>query len=106
MSRITRHFDHAQWADFVRNQLPPDQHAEMVDHLQSGCSKCKNTKELLDRFAAVSKNEQAYAIPEGLERSVKAILALDRPEIALFRRILGNSLFDSYNDPLPVGIRA
>lgn len=107
MTRIVRHFDRAEWADFVRNQSPPDQRSEMLAHLQSGCSKCKNIKELLDRFATICRSEEVYSVPEAVERSVKAMFALHRqPQVSLFKRMLGSCVFNSSNDPQPVGIRA
>jgi len=107
MSRVARHFDRSEWADFVRSQGSPEQRQAMVSHLQSGCSKCKNIKELLERFAVICKSETAYRVPADVERSVKAFFALNRqPKVPLFQRIMGNSLYDSCNDPVPVGLRA
>lgn len=107
MSRVARHFDRAEWADFVRSQGSPEQRQAMVSHLQSGCSKCKNIKELLERFAVICRSETAYCVPSDVERSVKAFFALNRqPKVPLFQRIMGNSLYDSCNDSVPVGLRA
>src|SRR5205814_6263154 len=79
----------------------------MFSHLQSGCSQCNNVKELLERFAVICKSETAYRVPADVERSVKAFFAINRqPKVSLFQRILGNSLYDSCNDPVPVGLRA
>lgn len=107
MTQSTRHFDHAEWVDFVRDQSPSDQRREMLAHLQSGCSKCNKIKDLLDKFAAVCRSEEAYIVPEAAERSVKAIIfSLNRPPaVSIFQRMFGDCLFDSCNDPLPVGIR-
>lgn len=106
MPQGSRHFDRAEWADFVRNQCSPLQHQEMFSHLQAGCSKCKNIKELLERFAMICKSETAYGVPEAVERSVKAFFALNRqPQVSLFRRVLGDRSYDSWEAPLPVGLR-
>jgi len=79
----------------------------MLAHLQSGCSKCKNIKGLVSRFAEICKNEEAYEVPDGVERSAKAIFGWSRqPEVSLLHRMFGDCLFDSCNDPQPIGIRA
>ena len=107
MIRAAAHFDRSQWADFVRNQVSPEQRQAMLSHLQSGCSRCNNTKDLLERFATICKCETAYRIPVDVERSVKAFFALNRqPKVSFLQRILGSSLYDSYDDPQPVGLRA
>jgi len=107
MIPVARHFDRSEWADFVRNQRSPEQRQAMFSHLQSCCSKCKNTKELLERFAVICKGETAYRVPADVERSVKAFFTLNRqPKVSLFQRVVGNSLYDSSNNPLPVGLRA
>jgi hypothetical protein len=107
MTRVSHHFDRAEWADFVRNQVSPPQHQAMLSHLQSGCSKCRNIKELLERFAIICKSETTYGVPEAVERSVKAFFALNRqPRVSLFQRILGDLSYDSLDDPQPVGLRA
>lgn len=107
MNRTAAHFDRSQWAEFVRNQVSPEQRQLMFFHLQSGCSKCNNTKDLLERFATICKSEVVYRIPVDVERSVKAFFALSRqPKVSLLQRILGNSFYDSYDDPQPVGLRA
>lgn len=107
MTPAVRHFDRSEWADFVRNQGSPEQRQAMISHLQSGCSKCKNIKELLERFAVICKSEASYRVPADVERSVKAFFALNKPlKVSLFQRILGSSLYDSFDDPLPAGLRA
>jgi hypothetical protein len=107
MTRVSHHFDRAEWANFVRNQVSPQQYQAMLSHLQSGCSKCRNIKELLERFAIICKSETAYGVPEAVERSVKAFFALNRqPRVSLFQRILGDLSYDSLDDPQPVGLRA
>jgi hypothetical protein len=107
MRQSSRHFDRSEWADFVRNQCSPVQFQEMLSHLQDGCSKCKNIKELLERFAIICKSETAYEVPESVERSVKAFFALNRkPHVSLFQRILGDRSYDSWDAPLPAGLRA
>ncbi len=107
MIRAAAHFDRSQWAEFVRNQVSPEQRQAMLSHLQSGCSKCNNIKDLLERFATICKSEAVYRIPVDVERSVKAFFALNRqPKVSLLQRILGSSLYDSYGDPQPVGLRA
>jgi hypothetical protein len=106
MTRVVRHFDVSEWTDFVRNLTSLDQREMMQTHLQAGCVKCNNTKDLLERFAAICEAEAAYQVPDSVERSVKAFFALNRqPQVSLLKSILGMCTYDSVNDPQPVGIR-
>ena len=106
MTETARHFDITQWADYVRNTVPSEQREQMLAHLQGGCSKCDKVRELLSRFAIVCKREAAYQIPRRAEQQVKAMVGLAKaPRLSTLQRIWGSLIYDSLNDPQPVGVR-
>jgi hypothetical protein len=106
MIKGTRHFDIPDWVDYVRKQVTPMQSEEMQAHLSSGCQKCKKVAEQLSKFAQICSGENAFTVPEHVERSVKAFFALNRqPQSSLLQRIVGSLLYDSVNDPQPAGVR-
>ena len=106
MFNTARHFDIADWVDYVREQVAPVQYSEMLGHLQSGCTKCRKVVDQLSKFAAICAGEEAYCVPEHLERSVKAFFALHKqPQVSLLKRVIGNLMYDSLNDPQPAGVR-
>jgi len=100
-----RHFDITEWADYVRNVAPAEQHEQMLAHLL-GCSKCEKIQSLLSRFAGVCLREVKLEIPRLAEQQVKALVGLARaPRRSTLARLLGNLVYDSLNDPQPVGVR-
>ena len=105
MTETARHFDITQWADYVRNTVPNEQREQMLAHLQ-GCSKCDKVRGVLSRFAIVCKREAAYQIPRRAEQQVKAMVGLAKaPRLSTLQRIWGSLVYDSLNDPQPVGVR-
>ena len=106
MSRPVRHFDIPEWVDFVRSQASPDLQEAMKAHLESGCLKCRNTERQLARFAVICAGETAYHVPEGVERNVRAFFSLHKqPKVSALQRVLAKLVYDSSNDPQPVGVR-
>jgi len=106
MTETARHFDITQWADYVRNAVPNEQREQMLAHLQGGCSKCDKVRGVLSRFAIICKREAAYQIPRRAEQQVKAMVGLAKaPRLSTLQRIWGSLVYDSLNDPQPVGVR-
>jgi hypothetical protein len=106
MTETARHFDITQWADYVRNAVPNEQREQMLAHLQGGCSKCDKVRGVLSRFAIICKREAAYQIPRRTEQQVKAMVGLAKaPRLSTLQRIWGSLVYDSLNDPQPVGVR-
>lgn len=106
MSKAVHHFEVAEWADYVRHQVSPEQSGEMLGHLQSGCTRCQRVEEQLSRLVVVCARERALQVPQHAERSVKAMFALNRqPRVSAVRRILATLVYDSLNDPQPAGVR-
>ena len=106
MTEAVRHFDITEWADYVRNTDTPDQHKFMQAHLQAGCSRCERIKALLSKFAAVCSREASYQIPRAAEQQVKAMIGLAKaPRRSALQRLWATLVYDSVNDPQPVGVR-
>src|SRR5882672_514317 len=106
MTEAVRHFDITEWADYARNTISGEQQALMQSHLQSGCTKCAKTKGLLTKFAAICSREASYQIPRAAEQQVKAMLGLAQaPRRSALQRLWASLVYDSLNDPQPVGVR-
>ena len=106
MTEAVRHFDITEWADYVRNAVPADQQTLMHSHLQGGCTKCEKIKGLLTKFAAICSREASYQIPRAAEQQVKAMLGLAKaPRRSALQRLWASLVYDSLNDPQPVGVR-
>ncbi len=106
MTEAVRHFDITEWADYVRNTVSDDRHKLMQAHLQGSCSKCERVKGLLSKFAAICSREASYEIPRFAEQQVKALIGLARgPRRSALQRVWASLVYDSVNDPQPVGVR-
>jgi hypothetical protein len=106
MTENASHFDVTEWADFVRDAVSPERQERMLAHLQQGCSKCERIKGVLQKFAAICKREAAYEVPRFTEQQVKALMGLAKaPRPSAFQRIWASLVYDSVNDPQPVGVR-
>jgi hypothetical protein len=101
-----RHFDITEWADYVRNIVSAEQHEQMLAHLRFGCSKCEKLQAVLARFAGICLREAQYEVPRLAEMQVKALVGLAQtPRRSALQRLLGSLVYDSLNDPQPVGVR-
>lgn len=101
-----RHFDIADWTDYVRELVDAPARQAMRDHLASGCARCGRTVSALERVANLAREEIRQPVPEYAMRSVKALSALHLPERAPKLVSLALQLaFDSFLEPAPAGTR-
>jgi len=101
-----RHFDITEWADYVRNVVSAEQHEQMLAHLRAGCAKCEKVRSVLSRFAVICAREAAFEIPRVAEQQVKALIGLAKaPRPTALQRLWASLVYDSLNDPQPVGVR-
>jgi hypothetical protein len=106
MTETVRHFDITEWADYARNAVPNERHERMLSHLQNGCSKCERVQGLLSKFAVICKREASYEIPRFAEHQAKAMMGLVKaPRSSTLQRLWASLVYDSLNDPQPVGVR-
>ena len=106
MTEIASHFDITEWADYVRNAVPNERQERMLAHLQYGCSKCERIKGVMSKFALICKREANYEVPRLAEQQVKALMGLAKaPRVSTLQRIWASLVYDSLNDPQPLGVR-
>ncbi|MGH9629352.1 MAG: hypothetical protein ACRD7E_13615 [Bryobacteraceae bacterium] len=106
MSEFEDHFGDDEWINFVRQLAPPLRLAEMQRHLDNGCEQCRIVWGIWSRVRDTAVRETGYEAPEDAVRSIKAAFAV-RKRLPLFSRLaeLASLVFDSWREPLPVGIR-
>ena len=104
------HFSERPWADFVRGISGPEISNDIRTHLAADCSKCKTALDAWSRVRRLASAEAAYAPPENLVRLVKLGFAskpADRPLAWIpVNWTVANLVFDSFAQPLPVGVRS
>jgi hypothetical protein len=100
------HFSDWQWTDFVRGLVGAAPRMAMEEHLSSGCRRCERFVSTLRGVAATAHADASYDPPEYAIRYAKAIFSLNQPEKFSFPRMVARLVHDSFNAPLPAGIRS
>jgi hypothetical protein len=98
------HFTVWEWLDFFRGASDSTRTARhrMQDHLSSGCKRCNGFVRVLRGFAERASIEAGFEPPAGIVRRAEAILPRRRPGTTT----LGRLVYDSFQQPLPAGMRA
>jgi hypothetical protein len=105
MSDFTTHFDDDAWIAFVRGRLPAPEQQAMGAHLENGCAECRQTHETWQRFEKIV-NESGDEGGDSATRVVKAAFTLRRRiPFRAGQSLTAERVFDSFVDPLPIGIR-
>src|SRR5713101_6306137 len=99
-----KHFELAEWTDFVRGLIEKSARLPLEHHLVSGCRKCRHTADLLRKLVIAARNDSQ--VPDYALRCARAIFLLQQPEnIQILPRIPARLLYDSFREPLPAGLR-
>lgn len=101
-----KHFQEEQWLDFVRGLCSKPERTAMEEHLSS-CAECAPVVKTLRKLQKATAADATYRVPEYVLHSARAIFALQRPEkVRLLPRLLAKLVFDSFQEPLAVGVRS
>src|SRR6266700_3526871 len=99
-----QHFSEQAWADFLRGISESEMKESIESHLARGCSDCRATSDVLSQMQTMVSNEASYTPPESIVRMVKQeFAATNSPKQ---ESVLASLLFDTFAQPLPVGIRS
>jgi hypothetical protein len=98
-----KHYRTEEWVDFVMNQAPQNQTAEMQKHLDAGCKKCSEMASLWNRVGQIANREVALDPPASAVRHVRQAFSV----LASSNRMQVPTLtFDSLWSPALAGVRA
>src|SRR5437899_9280506 len=101
-----KHFELAEWTDFVRGLVEKSARLPLEHHLASGCRKCRHTADLLRKLVTAARNHSQVQVPDYALRCARAIFFLQQPEkVQILPRIPARLLYDSFREPLPAGLR-
>lgn len=106
MSDVEKHFGEEAWLSFALRAASADQEAQMQAHLNSGCAECAKIYRLWNLVAETAAREALYEPPRDVVQAVKAVFPFVQklpilPRLAQSARMI----FDSFREPLPVGVR-
>jgi len=101
-----KHFELAEWTDFVRGLVEKSARLPLEHHLASGCRKCRHIADLLRKLVIAARNDSQVQVPDYALRCARAIFLLQQPEkVEILPRIPARLLYDSFREPLPAGLR-
>jgi len=101
-----KHFELAEWTDFVRGLIEKSARLPLKHHLASGCRKCRHTADLLRKLVIAAHSDSQVQVPDYALRCARAIFLLQQPEkVQILPRIPARLLYDSFREPLPAGLR-
>ena len=101
-----KHFELAEWTDFVRGLVEKSARLPLEHHLASGCRKCRHTADLLRKLVIAARSDSQVQVPDYALRCARAIFFLQQPEkVQILPRIPARLLYDSFREPLPAGLR-
>lgn len=101
------HYEFGEWADFARAVAGSKARKKIEAHLDSGCEECGKLAEFFTKVAQRAASDQAYEIPHYALRNIRAIYALRQPqEVRLLPRTVARLVYDSFREPLLVGVRS
>lgn len=99
------HFSEQSWVDLARGINRPEPGENIRAHIAAGCSSCKTAHDSWSRITRFAANEEDYTPPDNLVRLVKlGIAGKVVPELRQWT--LAKLVFDSFAQPLPVGVRS
>ena len=75
-----KHFELAEWTDFVRGLIEKSARLPLEHHLASGCRKCRHTADLLRKLVTAARNDSQVQVPDYALRCARAIFFLQQPE--------------------------
>jgi hypothetical protein len=103
------HFSDEIWTDWARGIATPDVSAEIRDHVASGCDPCRSVLATWQGVAELAGRELAYEPPERVVRNAIALFednAPRQPSVLAQGARLAELVFDSFQSPLPAGVRS
>jgi hypothetical protein len=104
---VTKHLTETEAADLARDVAAPGSRRWMERHLAEGCARCRRAVMLFQRVAETARADASWDVPaDVIERAVD-IFSLRPVQVTRpVHRLLARLVFDSFREPLPVGVRS
>jgi len=101
-----KHYGISQWVDFARGLVPEAVGGEMRDHLDEGCSECRELANFCQKLHDVSSLAASHPVPDWVVRSAKAIFPVHaQPRRKRSFAVPYQLIYDSFLLPATVGLR-
>jgi hypothetical protein len=98
-----KHFTSEEGIDFVNKVMPATKHAEMQQHLNSGCKQCAKVVTTWQEIRQAAAREKDYQPSAGLLQIAKAAFAAAGMESEMGGL---KTIFDSFLQPAAAGVRS
>src|SRR5262245_56434919 len=101
-----KHYGIAQWVDFARGLVTPEDAADMRNHV-STCAECRDLADYCSNLARVCTGMESGDVPDDVIRKALSVFPVrfqERPKRSL--RIAAELIYDSLLVPAPAGLRS
>ncbi len=108
--KMNQHFESAEWVDYARGLVEPEQKEEMERHVDAGCDSCGRAKSLFRIVTSAATAE--YSPPADVSARAKSIFRRPRPEspneavTGSVGTLIAQLILDTSREPLPAGLRS
>ncbi len=101
----SKHFKESVYAQYVVGCLVRKEREEFEAHLKAGCQSCELSLNWYRSLSMALQQDQAFEPPESSVKSVLNAFRLRKPETVNLVSMVAKVLFDSFAQPLMVGVR-
>src|SRR2546427_12911263 len=74
-----KHFELAEWTDFVRGLIEKSARLPLEHHLASGCRKCRHTADLLRKLVIAAHSDSQVQVPDSALPRPRALFLPPQP---------------------------
>jgi len=104
---VTKHLSATDAADLARDVAAPQTRRWMERHMATGCARCERLVALFRRVSEMGRADLRFEPPAEVLDKARDIFAIRPREVERpFRRLVPRLVFDSFREPLPVGMRS
>jgi hypothetical protein len=101
-----RHYNEAEWVDYVRGLGSPSWRAGVAAHLRSGCDTCCAAHSAIVKIAGAVVGQWALTPPDTVLRRAQAIFTEFRPDhVCDLPALPARLVHDSVRQAVPAGVR-
>lgn len=100
-----KHFIEEVFAQFVAGCLVGKEREKFEAHLRKGCESCEESVRWYRGLSIMLQRDRGFEPPEASVRGVVNAFRLQKSKVMDLVCTVADKLFDSFRDPLPVGVR-
>ena len=94
-----------EWSDYARGLVDDPKASRMREHA-AGCVACSRAVESFSLVMQTARADQSWTVPPDVFARAVALFTSAPERPAIWRRLIAAMTFDSFAQPLPLGVRS